>query len=238
MSTTTQTPELSTPSGSIPPDQLDKIKAQVQEELEPKLRAQLEEQNNIDIAKFKDEYRKINEESFKKFVLEWEEEERKKRKPLTPDELQKLLSKEYTKFSLEIEDSQGKIIPFTLRELPQSIEREFYKIAKETLSLLTTEYSGLDLKTADGDVLEKMLGLMNMFDPVQDVFVKCVVLCLNPKKKIDYLTEDWVKDNLTNYRMITILLAQAEVNKMRDFFSILFQGFQNAITKNAAGSLL
>lgn len=217
----------------------DSIRSQIRTELETTLR----KENDVTIALFKDEIRKNNDETFRKRMEQFEEEERKKRKPLTTDELQTLLTKEYTSFTVKIPEG-NEIHVFTLKELSQGVERELYKIVKESLTVLAQESGGISLRSIEGDILENIVGLMDVFIPMQDVLVKCCTLCLNPPKGeerkpiFDWLTENWVRDNLSNYRITTIILAQVEVNKMRDFFSILFQGFQSDVTKSLVSAQL
>jgi uncharacterized protein YeaO (DUF488 family) len=227
----------------LPLDQLDKLKFQVKAELEPSIRLELKKQNEVDIALYKDEIRKQNDIDFRKFCEKFEEEERKRRTPLTPEELQKLLNKTYVTFSIELYNEDQKHI-IVLKELPQSIEKELYRIVKDSLTTLAQETGGISIKDMEGDVLTNISGLMDLFIPMQEILVKCCTLCLNPPKgkeripAISWLTEDWIKDNLSNYRIVTIILAQVEVNKMRDFFSILFQGFQSDVTKTLVGAQL
>lgn len=204
----------------ISPEQLTSIQAQVRSELEPKLR----EENAIELAKFKDTLRQQNDEAIREAIKNFEENERKNRKPLTTDELQVLLSQEYSTFKVVINE-RGTSREFTLVELPQEIERKFAKIAKNALGDLIKEFGAIDFKSMQGDMAEKLLSLMNLYDPIQDLMAKCCVICLNPWDEDKDITEDWVKRNLANNRILNILLAQVEVNKMRDFFSRLFQGF-------------
>src|SRR5712672_1228048 len=114
----------------LPPEVESKLKAEIE--------ATLRSENTIAVAKLQDEMRQTNDVALKKAVTDFEIAERAKRTPLTADDIQKLLSKEYTTFELQIqaEDDEGTepiIHKFKLRELPQNIEREFYTITKETM---------------------------------------------------------------------------------------------------------
>lgn len=190
---------------------------------------ELEENNAIKLARLQDNLRIENDKMIKDAVQKFEEEERKARQPLSQAELQQLVSKEYVTFKVEVTDEDEQKHTFTLRELPQSIEKELYSIIKDKLIELSKEGSNIDFK--DGrDILEKITNLADMFEPVQDVLAQLCSICLNPKKKLTHVTPEWVKNNLSNYRIVHILLAQTEVNRMRDFFSTLFQGFQRGTT--------
>jgi hypothetical protein len=60
------------------------------------------------------------------------------------------------------------------------------------------------------------------------------VICLNPKGTLAWLDVKWVKDNVSSERIYNILLAQVELNKLRDFFSHLFQGYQTTTSVSQA----
>ena len=218
----------------IPSEQYLALKQVVHDEIEPIIRKDLTDKNTVELAKFKDELRQQYETNFIAEIKKFEEEERKRRTPLTNDEIKKLLTKEYVKFKVVVQDEDEKEHTFTLRELPQSVEIELYEGARNIVTDLVTNYNAISFKVVDADLFQNILSLMDLFEPVQKFLTKCCVLCLDPprgdppKKKFDFLTESWVSHNLSNYRITAILMAQVEVSKMRDFFSILFQGFQNA----------
>jgi hypothetical protein len=220
----------------IPAEQLSVLKQQVQSELEPILMEELKQKNTVDIAKFKDSLRKDMDVAFAEEIKKLREEEQKKKKPLTHEEIQVLLTKEYVTFPVIIQDEENKQHEFTLRELPQGVELELYKGAKNITSRIVKEANQISFKVVDNDLFQNILSLMDVFEPIQDFLAEACSLCLNPpkgnppKKKNDWLTPEWVKYNLSNYRIATIITAQVEVSKMRDFFSILFQGFQSVAT--------
>ena len=229
----------STPTVSlsdIPAEQLSVLKQQVQSELEPILREELKEKNTVEIAQFKDNLRQEMDTAFRDELKKFRDEEQKRKKPLTQDEIQALLTKEYITFDVVIQDDENKKHEFTLRELPQGVELELYKGAKNITSRIVKEANQISFKVVDNDLFQNILSLMDVFEPVQDFLAEACALCLNPprgnppKKKNEWLTPEWVKYNLSNYRIATIITAQVEVSKMRDFFSILFAGFQSVAT--------
>lgn len=220
----------------IPAEQLSVLKQQVQSELEPILKEELKQKNTVEIAKFKDELRQEMDAAFGKEIKKFREEEQKKKKPLTQEEIQALLTKEYITFDVKLQDEEGKSHTFTLRELPQGIELELYKGAKNITAKIVKEANQISFKVVDNDLFQNILSLMDVFEPVQDFLAEACSICLNPPrgnpptKKLEWLTPNWVKFNLSNYRIAVIITAQVEVSKMRDFFSILFQGFQSVST--------
>ena len=56
-----------------------------------------------------------------------------------------------------------------------------------------------------------------------DVMIGVCAICLNPFDEDEEITEDWVRKNLSATRIVKIVTAQVEANKMRDFFSLLFR---------------
>jgi len=220
----------------IPAEQLSVLKQQVQSELEPIIKNELKEKNTVEIAQFKDNLRQEMDAAFRKELEKFREEEQKRKKPLTQSEIQALLTKEYITFDVTIQDEENNKHEFTLRELPQGVELELYKGAKNITSRIVKEANQISFKVVDNDLFQNILSLMDVFEPVQDFLAEACSLCLNPprgnppKKKNEWLTPEWVKYNLSNYRIATIITAQVEVSKMRDFFSILFDGFQSVAT--------
>jgi len=220
----------------IPAEQLSVLKQQVQSELEPILKNELKEKNTVEIAQFKDNLRQEMDAAFRTELEKFREEEQKRKKPLTQSEIQALLTKEYITFDVTIQDEENKKHEFTLRELPQGVELELYKGAKNITSRIVKEANQISFKVVDNDLFQNILSLMDVFEPVQYFLALFFFICLNPprgnppKKKNEWLTPEWVKYNLSNYRIATIITAQVEVSKMRDFFSILFDGFQSVAT--------
>lgn len=217
----------------LPYEELTQLKLNLRKEIEPEIRRELKEINDVELAKFKDAMRIENDKTIHEAIVKFEEEERKKRKPLTPEELKILLNQEYVEFPVTLW-IEGNKRDFVIREVPGDVEDKFYKIAKNTLSRMLQEYGGMNLKVAAGeDILDKVVGLMDLYEPVQKALAECCAICLDPFAKDNEINSEWVTGNISNGRVLNILLAQVEANKMRDFFSRLFQGFSGNVIDQA-----
>ena len=89
-------------------------------------------------------------------------------------------------------------------------------------------------KLVDGDLLTQIKSLMDVFEPALDAMAEGCVICLNPKGTLAWLDVAWVRENIASDRQYNILLAQVELNKLRDFFSHLFQGYQTTTSVSQA----
>jgi hypothetical protein len=88
---------------------------------------------------------------------------------------------------------------------------------------MASELGALTLNLLEGDAAKKVVQLMNAFEPALDVMIGICAICLNPFEDKDGVDEYWVRTNLGATRIAKIVTVQLEVNKMRDFFSLLFR---------------
>lgn len=200
--------------------------AQKEIDLEAKLRAQFE----VDYQKRLEDQiaeisKKMSEEN-QKIVTEAIERFRKEMVPPSEQDIKKLVEQEYMEFDFEVQvggkGSQKKT--FTIRELPQSVEKKMFKKVREKLVPFAADLAGISLNLMNGDVAQKLVQVMNTFDPMLEVMTSVCTLCLNPFGDDKEVTEEWVADHLSSTRIVKIVTAQAQCNKLRDFFSLLFQG--------------
>lgn len=186
------------------------------EELVTEIRAEFEGKMNsqLDIIK------KENQKAIEGAIAEM----RKKIEPPKPDELQAILDQEYIEFKVKVHAS-GDERTFTIRELPQAIERKILKEIKKQAIPLAIELQGVSFTTLlDGDPIKKIADLLNAFDPVLGMFCEMAATILNPFGKDDEVNAEWVQKNLSSQRILAIIAAQFECNKVRDFFSLLSRG--------------
>ena len=221
----------------LPSDQKEELLKQAREEVRPEVEAA----NNLAVAKLLDELRTTNEAKINQAVEEWKVEQKKNAKPLEPADIQKMLSKEYVTFKVMLnhgtEDAPVEK-EFTIRELPQKFETAMLLKIKDVLVIGSQKLSGDGLRFEGTDWLEKLNSIMDLMAPALKTMAECARICLDPREKVSWLTADWIVDNLSNYRILAILQAQVEVNKLRDFFSQLFQSFQSGKIENPVDSLL
>lgn len=205
----------------------EKNEAQQEVNLEEKIRTELqtEYQNRLE-SQVKEISQKMSEEN-QKVVAEAIERFRKEMTPPGQQDIKALVEQEYVEVEFEIQighKAGGGKRKFVIRELPQSVERKMFKKVKEKLVPLSTELAGLSLNLMDGDMAKKLVQVMNTFDPMLEVMTSVCTLCLNPFGEEEGVDEKWVADNLSSTRIVKVVTAQSQCNKLRDFFSLLFQG--------------
>jgi len=197
------------------------VTVQTEPELEQQIRTKLEEEYN---SRLQEEIQKTSNrliEENKKLVNETIERLRKEMAPPSEQDLQKLLDQEYLEFTIEL-PVKGRKRKFTLKELPIAVEKKMFRKIKDILVPFSSELAALTVNMLEGDAGKKMVQLMNAFEPVLDVMIALCAICLNPYEEEEDITEEWVREHIGVTRMVKIVTVQLEVNKMRDFFSLLF----------------
>ncbi len=194
-----------------------------EEDIESRLRIKLQEEYGsrleVEIQKISGEMQKEN----KKIVEEAIERFRKEMAPPSEQDIQKLLSQEYMEFSVDVKTREGTTRTFTIREVPIDVEKKILKKVKTILVPFASDLSALSMNMLEGDAAKKIVQLMNTFEPMLDVSISVCTICLNPFGEDEEVDEDWVRKNLGATRIVKVISAQMEANKMRDFFSLLFR---------------
>lgn len=143
--------------------------------------------------------------------------------PPSQEDLQKLLSQEYLEFSIKVRTADGKERAFTIRELPQAVEKKFWRQLESTLVPRLKDLQGLKMILSEGEIEQKINNILNLFGKSFDIMAQTVALVLNPFNEEPDVTTEWVQDNISNSRQMNIIQAQVHVNRLRDFFSQVFQ---------------
>ena len=169
-------------------------------------------------------------EGLEKLVTKAQEDQ----KPPTDVELQQVLDKEYLTFTVPVdyydsESDKHKNETFTIRELPQSIEKQFYRQLKDKIIGKAQMLEAFTQAGMDKPFEEKAKAFLELFDESFDMLADAVLLCLDPfgRKK---LTKEWIQDNIGSDRQWRIVETQIEVNRLRDFFSKVSQSGQRTMT--------
>jgi len=166
-------------------------------------------------------------EGLAKFIEEWKAEQ----KPPTHEEVQQLLDQEYETFTLNVTpySTSSEVEPkmFTLRELPQEAEEKFYKQLKERLLKNVPALQTIAQETMDMPFEERAKAYFSAFDEGFNILADAVVIILNPFGDDKDITRQWVKKNISSNRQWQIIEAQLKVNRVKDFFSKLFQSGQS-----------
>lgn len=169
------------------------------------------------------------------FYEQWKTEQQ----PLTKEQIEQLTSQEYGEFKVKLqtekEDGTMEDVIVVLRELPQSVERKFYRQFKNRLQKYGPEIAAFTQANM-GQPFEKVLqAFLDTFDNAFDILADAVSMCIDPKEKKGWDTK-WVQDNISSSRQWNIIKAQMEVNRLRDFFSQLYQAGQKAQTMTTGPS--
>lgn len=154
-------------------------------------------------------------------------------KPPTTEEIEQLLDQEYVTITLKLR-IDDKTRQFVLGELPMGIERKFLKILTDKLKPKIAMLGQLVGATLlEGTVEDKLKAVYELVDPSAEILCELVALVLNPYGREPYFTEghsgtrtvdaEWVGTYLPLWRCWNILMAQASINRVRDFFSAVFQ---------------
>ena len=207
------------------------IEVRVRRELTTEFEGRFQVWQAKDLAELAERQEGTIKEEVQKLVKQYQDSQ----KPLNQQQIQQMLDQDYAEIPLTLyvsatnEDTPQKR-NFTLRELPQSVERKFYKQFVERIRTQAPKLAAFQQRNMD-QPFEKVLGdFMEAFDGGFDILSGAVAIILNPFDKDKEITEKWVAENIPSNRQLSIVLAQVEVNKLRDFFSRVFQDGQRAAT--------
>jgi len=172
-----------------------------------------------ELLELQKEQEKIIATGLAEYYKKWQEQQ----KPPEPENIQALLDQEYVTYTLPVdvinEDDTTTKMTFVIRELPQSVEKSFYRRFKHNILNKVQELEALTQSDMDAPFEKKVKAGLELMDEGFDVLAEAVVLILNPfgrKKEVD---KDWVQRNICSDRQWKIVQAQMEVNRLRDFFS-------------------
>lgn len=222
------------------PTAVEPVGAQTEQELERKIRSEVRaEERKIfeerfeawkakELADLEEKQNQSITEELKKIYQKIQDEQ----KPLTKETIQTLVDQEYAEIPIKIpvitEDGSSKTETFILRELPQAIERKFYRQFKDRVKNKGSELAAFSQKAKDESFEKQIVSFLETFDGAFDILVDAVVLILNPFGKRADINAEWVANNISSNRAYSIILAQVEVNRLRDFFSRVFANGQRA----------
>lgn len=143
------------------------------------------------------------------------------RKQLTPPsavEIQALLDQEYLTYTVRVPGAGGGK-EFTLCELPMAVEAKVVKVLDGTLVKRLQELSSVEF-TASMNMAEKLQRILKLVPGAAETLSDCIAVCLDPWEEDEEITGDWVRKHLSMARMATVLVAQFEVSRLRDFLSL------------------
>lgn len=183
-----------------------------------------------DLADLAEKQEATIKEEVAKLVKEYQE----KQKPLNAEQIQKMLDQEYAevqlKLSVNADEDTPQIRRFVIRELPQSVERKFYRQFVERVRDQAPKLAAFQQRSMDQPFEKVLVDFMDAFDGGFDILAGAVAIIINPFDKDKEITPEWVATHVASNRQLSIVMAQVEVNKLRDFFSQVFRTGQQAGT--------
>jgi hypothetical protein len=155
------------------------------------------------------------------------EEYRKALTPPTAEELQKLLTQEFVTFQLKLRAGSA-MRDFVIGELPMAAESRLMKMLNRTLGERLQEISRIDWKSSN-TVLDRVVKICEMIPGAMDTVADCCAVALDPTGEDNSITGEWVRNNLGMSRIASIVMAQMEAGRYRDFLSLLSRLYPNSI---------
>lgn len=140
-------------------------------------------------------------------------------KPLDADDIGKLLNQEYIEFPLKVPIGKQKVIrEFVITELVEAKEQKLIKQFQKHLIPNLHKLSEIDWASL-GTQTERIESLLKVIPDFLTTMADAVAVCLDPYDEHEDITAEWVLNNLSSRRMISVIVAQAECNRYRDFLS-------------------
>ncbi len=201
--------------------------------IEQKVREELQKEFDERFAKEIEDARKGLEAANTKLIQETLEKYRKKLEPPDEKEIEKLLTQEYITFKVSIPGVAGAAPrEFTLYELPMEVERKLFAKVKEQLVPKLEDLAGFmgDGALEGGDLLKKIKVGIETMDPTMGLLADACATCLDPYGKDSEINGAWVQKHMSSYRIWNVVIAQIQVNRLRDFFSQAFRDSTDLVT--------
>lgn len=145
---------------------------------------------------------------------------REETKPPSPEELEKLLSQEYLRFTVRLAVN-GTDKEFVIREMPQAAEMRFVRVLQKSLVPKLRELSAFQWAGAQATTEEQIQRIVDFVPEVLDLSSELCALALDPKSEDGIINAAWVRDNLSTFRIGNIVTAQLMASRIRDFFSLV-----------------
>lgn len=138
--------------------------------------------------------------------------------PPDPAQLETLLSQEYGQMQVSVFGRKAATEKtFTLRELPQAVERKVIGIVTKTIVPHLKELAAVEW-AASASNAEKLQKILDMLPNGMDMLAECCALCLDPFGD-EGITTEWVQANMSSSRIMNVIEAQFTISRLRDFGS-------------------
>ena len=178
------------------------------------IRQEFQVQFDASVSKKEAELQENNRLMMEQVVAEF----KKSQTPPTPKEIQEVLDQEYINFPVTIRWKDGQPEEISIGELPAATERKIVKVLKEKIGPIIKQFTPGLISVLQGETEDKVSALIELIDPAGDVMVDLLVIILETHSG-HTVTREQVESSLSFTRQVSILSAQLEANRLRDFFS-------------------
>lgn len=142
--------------------------------------------------------------------------------PPDPKQLEQLLSQEYATMDVPVFNRKSEKTLFVLRELPQAAEKRMFDMIRTRLVPHLKEISSVEW-TSSASQAEKIQRILDIIPDGLDLLAACCAICLDPYQESPTVNIAWIQENLGSNRIMTIVEAQLEISKIRDFGSAVYR---------------
>lgn len=203
--------------------------AQIRAEVEKEFGERFETWKSIELA----DLELKQDAQIRTLVQEYMDKFKAEQAPPSDEDIQKLLDQEYAQFTVPVNcgttaEPHQKI--FTIRELPMDVEQAFYRQFRDRMKDQAPAIAAFIQKNMDVPVDKQVFAFLNMFDSTFDMLADAVLLILNHDNSDPEVNREWIKAHMSSMRQWNIVKAAIKVNRLRDFFSQLFQAGTEATT--------
>src|SRR5882724_2621106 len=170
--------------------EIDQDIEKIREEVRAELTVKFEAEYTKKIDEMQARLQEANKKQMEEVLKEWQAAQQ----PPTQEEINQLLNQEYFEFKVRLPDPDNGETEreFVIRELPQTVERLFYKRIKEHILPKLNELSDITVRLTDSDIENKLLAVIELFEPSFDILAETTSIILNPFGK-NSVTPKWVQ---------------------------------------------
>ena|SRR5579859_875815 len=208
---------------SKPTREYSDIESQVEERFQqerPKLIAEVRREFQLKLDAKILQIQQDTKDENQKYLSSVVEQFKKDSTPPTQEEIRKLLDAEYLEFPVKIKWAGSKTPEIVvLTELSAEFERKFMRLVKEKAIPNVQLLTGLFLEMIQGTEEDKVKGFFNALETATDLLEEIVTLILNGAMEGKTVTVEDVRNSLSLNRQMSIVRAQVECNRVRDFFT-------------------
>lgn len=196
---------------------------EIAERITPHIKAMLKlevrKEMEVVLTKRQDEFNESLRSATMKITQDNWEKWKADNKPLDADDVNQLLSQEYIEFPFKVQIGKQRVVrDFIIAELVEAKEVKLVKTLQKDLIPNLHKLSEVDWSSL-GTQTERIQALLEVIPDFLSTMAEGVAICLDPFGEEKDIDKEWVLNNISSRRMISVIVAQAECNRYRDFLS-------------------